>query len=52
VSAVKQIDMERTGGKNSNTDHLKRSKEKQKCTKKRKEDQDGPDDPEYGAGKH
>jgi hypothetical protein len=36
-------------GRNSNTEHLKRSKENQKA---QKEDQDAPDDPEYGAGKH
>jgi hypothetical protein len=39
-------------GRNSNTEDLKINKEKQKCTERRKEDQDGPDDPEYGAGKH
>jgi hypothetical protein len=39
-------------GRNSNTEHLKRGKEKLKGTKRRKEDQDGPDDPEYVAGKH
>jgi hypothetical protein len=39
-------------GRNSNNGHLKRSKEKKKGTKIGKKDQDGPDDPEYGAGKH
>jgi hypothetical protein len=38
--------------RNSNTEYLKRSKEKQKDMERRKENQDGTDDPEYGAGKH
>jgi hypothetical protein len=38
-------------GRNSNTERLKRSKEKQKGTERRKENQDGPDDPVYDAGK-
>jgi hypothetical protein len=37
-------------GRNNNTENLNRSKEKQKGTKKK--DQVGPDNPEYGAGKH
>jgi hypothetical protein len=39
-------------GRNNNTAHLKRRKEKQKAQKRRKESQNGPDNPEYGAGKH
>jgi hypothetical protein len=39
-------------GRNSNAEHLKTSKEKQRAQKKRKDDEGGPDDPEYGAGKH
>jgi hypothetical protein len=39
-------------GRNSNTEHLKRSKEKQKDTESKREDQDGPDAPEYDARKH
>jgi hypothetical protein len=38
-------------GRNNNTEHLKRRKEKT-GTERGKEDQDGLDNPEYGAGKH
>jgi hypothetical protein len=37
-------------GRNSNTEHLKGRKENKRAPKRRKEDQDGSEDPEYGAG--
>jgi hypothetical protein len=39
-------------GRSNNTEHLNRSKENKRAQKRRKENQGGPDDPEYGAGKH
>jgi hypothetical protein len=39
-------------GRSSNTEHLIEARKNKKAQKRRKEEQGGPDDPEYGAGKH
>jgi hypothetical protein len=50
VNSLKQIDMERIWKAEIATLSISREAEKTKGHKK--EDQDSPDDPEYGAGKH
>jgi hypothetical protein len=52
VNALKPIDMEKFQKAEIATLSIKREAMKHKrAQKRRKEDQDGPDDPEYGAGK-